>query len=57
MNQKVKRQRNLKYFLTFTHTKKVDLWSWIRSETSVFGSGSDQKGPAPDLDPQHCVLG
>jgi hypothetical protein len=44
---------NPKVFMAFTHTKKVDIGSFIkakirirvRSQTS--GSGSDQKGPDP----------
>jgi Reverse transcriptase (RNA-dependent DNA polymerase) len=50
--------------MAFTHTKKVDIESFIkaririRSQKSVSGSGSgsDQKGPDPDPDPQHCSL-
>jgi hypothetical protein len=36
--------------MVLTHTKKVDLESFIKERIRSQTSGSDQKGP----DPQHC---
>jgi hypothetical protein len=60
MNQKVKKIEIPEVSLSFIHTKKVEIWSFIRArihirfririQSQTSGTGSDQKGP----DPQHC---
>jgi hypothetical protein len=52
MNQKVKEKIIFEVYMDFTHTKKVDVDSFIRTDRirirfQTSESGSDQNGPDP----------